>query len=232
MSVIRYLRDAAVFAPCYIALDWASYIDPVGPFNITPWNPQAGARGLLDVVARPAARAGGVCHHRGSRFRGARHAGRLCPHEPHGARSHRRLRRSRLVLRGLLHGDVGLRTARSSRCSWRWCLPAPRSPAPPSSACCSGRERSPILRLRTPGCASGSATRWAFSSRRRCCSRPPTAARRTGMLGACAAARDAGAAIVLLATVWLIFDVLPGASGECTSIFCSFRSSGSLRAAA
>ncbi|MCD6043786.1 MAG: periplasmic sensor signal transduction histidine kinase, partial [Burkholderiales bacterium] len=40
MSVTRYLRDAAVFAPCYIALDWASYIDPVGPFNITPWNPQ------------------------------------------------------------------------------------------------------------------------------------------------------------------------------------------------
>lgn len=36
----RRLRDAAVFAPCYIALDWASYIDPVGPFNITPWNPQ------------------------------------------------------------------------------------------------------------------------------------------------------------------------------------------------
>ena len=40
MSAARYLRDAAVFAPCYIALDWASYIDPVGPFNITPWNPQ------------------------------------------------------------------------------------------------------------------------------------------------------------------------------------------------
>jgi signal transduction histidine kinase len=40
MSAIRYVRDAAVFAPCYIALDWASYIDPVGPFNITPWNPQ------------------------------------------------------------------------------------------------------------------------------------------------------------------------------------------------
>lgn len=36
----RYLRDTAVFAPCYVALDWASYIDPVGPFNITPWNPQ------------------------------------------------------------------------------------------------------------------------------------------------------------------------------------------------
>lgn len=40
MPLIRYLRDAAVFAPCYVALDWASYIDPVGPFNITPWNPQ------------------------------------------------------------------------------------------------------------------------------------------------------------------------------------------------
>lgn len=40
MPAIRYLRDAAVFAPCYVALDWASYIDPVGPFNITPWNPQ------------------------------------------------------------------------------------------------------------------------------------------------------------------------------------------------
>ena len=41
MPIRRYLRDAAVFAPCYMALDWASYIDPVGPFNITPWNPQA-----------------------------------------------------------------------------------------------------------------------------------------------------------------------------------------------
>jgi two-component system sensor kinase FixL len=42
MNRLRYVRDAAIFAPCYIALDWASYIDPVGPFNITPWNPQAG----------------------------------------------------------------------------------------------------------------------------------------------------------------------------------------------
>ena len=40
MFPLRYLRDALVFAPCYIALDWASYIDPIGPFNITPWNPQ------------------------------------------------------------------------------------------------------------------------------------------------------------------------------------------------
>ena len=37
---LRYVRDALVFAPCYIALDWASYIAPFGPFNITPWNPQ------------------------------------------------------------------------------------------------------------------------------------------------------------------------------------------------
>jgi len=42
MSPLRTLRDALIFAPCYIALDWASYIDPVGPFNITPWNPQHG----------------------------------------------------------------------------------------------------------------------------------------------------------------------------------------------
>ncbi|HXF66118.1 MAG TPA: MASE1 domain-containing protein, partial [Burkholderiales bacterium] len=39
MSAARYLRDTAVFAPCYIVLDWASYFDPVGPFNITPWSP-------------------------------------------------------------------------------------------------------------------------------------------------------------------------------------------------
>jgi two-component system, LuxR family, sensor kinase FixL len=40
MTSARHLRDAAVFAPCYVALDWASYIDPLAPFNITPWNPQ------------------------------------------------------------------------------------------------------------------------------------------------------------------------------------------------
>lgn len=40
MKILRYLRDAMVFAPCYVALDWASYVYPLGPFNITPWNPQ------------------------------------------------------------------------------------------------------------------------------------------------------------------------------------------------
>jgi two-component system, LuxR family, sensor kinase FixL len=40
MKPLHYLRDAAVFAPCYVLLDWVSYIHPLGPFNITPWNPQ------------------------------------------------------------------------------------------------------------------------------------------------------------------------------------------------
>ena len=40
MRPFHYLRDAAVFAPCYVLLDWVSYIHPLGPFNITPWNPQ------------------------------------------------------------------------------------------------------------------------------------------------------------------------------------------------
>jgi signal transduction histidine kinase len=40
MKLLRYLRDAAVFAPCYLLLDWVSYIYPLGAFNITPWNPQ------------------------------------------------------------------------------------------------------------------------------------------------------------------------------------------------
>jgi two-component system, LuxR family, sensor kinase FixL len=40
MKPLSYLRDAAVFAPCYLLLDWVSYIHPLGPFNITPWNPQ------------------------------------------------------------------------------------------------------------------------------------------------------------------------------------------------
>src|SRR5687768_5194107 len=38
-AAARYVRDAAIFAPFYLALDWASYIEPLGSFNITPWNP-------------------------------------------------------------------------------------------------------------------------------------------------------------------------------------------------
>src|SRR5687767_13984892 len=40
MVLLRYLRDAAVFAPCYLLLDWVSYIHPFGPFDNTPWNAQ------------------------------------------------------------------------------------------------------------------------------------------------------------------------------------------------
>jgi signal transduction histidine kinase len=35
-----YLRDVAVFVPGYVALAWASHIEPAGPFAIAPWNPQ------------------------------------------------------------------------------------------------------------------------------------------------------------------------------------------------
>jgi signal transduction histidine kinase len=38
-SLAAHIRDAVLFAACFIALDWASYIYPLGPFNITPWNP-------------------------------------------------------------------------------------------------------------------------------------------------------------------------------------------------
>jgi two-component system sensor kinase FixL len=50
-QALRYLRDWALFAACYIALDWASYIDAVGPFNITPWNPQPGLAVAWMVLA-------------------------------------------------------------------------------------------------------------------------------------------------------------------------------------
>lgn len=38
-SLAAHIRDTAMFATCYVALDWASYLYPLGPFNITPWNP-------------------------------------------------------------------------------------------------------------------------------------------------------------------------------------------------
>lgn len=59
MGALRDLRGAAIFVPCYVALDWASYIAPLGAFNITPWNPQPalavawmllGGRRLLPAV--------------------------------------------------------------------------------------------------------------------------------------------------------------------------------------
>ena len=40
IKLTTYLRDALLFAPCYVLLDWVSYIEPLGAYNITPWNPQ------------------------------------------------------------------------------------------------------------------------------------------------------------------------------------------------
>src|SRR6185436_17780715 len=38
--VRTYVRNVVLFAACYILLDWASFIGPLGRFNITAWNPQ------------------------------------------------------------------------------------------------------------------------------------------------------------------------------------------------
>lgn len=38
-GIALYLRDAGLFVACYVLLDWASFIEPLGAFNITPWNP-------------------------------------------------------------------------------------------------------------------------------------------------------------------------------------------------
>lgn len=50
-GALFYARDVLVFAACYIALDWASDIDPLGPFNITPWNPQPALAVVWTMVA-------------------------------------------------------------------------------------------------------------------------------------------------------------------------------------
>lgn len=41
-SMATDARDAILFCVCYLALDWASFSYPLGPFNITPWNPPPG----------------------------------------------------------------------------------------------------------------------------------------------------------------------------------------------
>jgi two-component system sensor kinase FixL len=55
MRLAAYLRDAVVFAPCYVLLDWVSYIHPLGAYNITPWNPQPALAVVWMVL-------GGVVH--------------------------------------------------------------------------------------------------------------------------------------------------------------------------
>lgn len=39
-GALRYARDVLLFAVAYISLDWASDFERLGPFNITPWDPQ------------------------------------------------------------------------------------------------------------------------------------------------------------------------------------------------
>jgi two-component system, LuxR family, sensor kinase FixL len=38
----RYVVGAAIFLAVYVLLDWASYLHPLLPLGITPWNPPAG----------------------------------------------------------------------------------------------------------------------------------------------------------------------------------------------
>jgi two-component system sensor kinase FixL len=38
----RLLAVGALYVAGYVALDWASFIDPIGAFAITPWNPPPG----------------------------------------------------------------------------------------------------------------------------------------------------------------------------------------------
>jgi signal transduction histidine kinase len=38
-AVGRYALESVIFVIAYLALDWVSYIEPLKPFNITPWNP-------------------------------------------------------------------------------------------------------------------------------------------------------------------------------------------------
>ena len=42
MPAQRAALVVAVYVAAYVALDWASYIHPLGPFAITPWNPPPG----------------------------------------------------------------------------------------------------------------------------------------------------------------------------------------------
>jgi hypothetical protein len=39
VSVQRTVLIVAAYVVAYVALDWVSYIHPLGPFAITPWNP-------------------------------------------------------------------------------------------------------------------------------------------------------------------------------------------------
>jgi two-component system, LuxR family, sensor kinase FixL len=211
MSVIRYLRDAAVFAPCYIALDWASYFDPVGPFNITPWNPQAALavcwmllRGLrhapavfvtivaADFVVR--ATPGGYA---------LTTLTALVLTAGYGGLAY--------ALRRLLHGDVGLHTARSLTVFVAAVL-----------AVTAFAGAAFIGVLHAAGRLSDSSTTnawlrfWIGDAVGILVTAPlllaaADPARRAGMLALARRREALGQLFVLLATIWLIFEVLPGA---------------------
>lgn len=47
---MRSLASAAAYVAAYVFLDWVSYLDPVGAFAITPWNPPPGLSLALLLV--------------------------------------------------------------------------------------------------------------------------------------------------------------------------------------
>ncbi len=42
MPAPRYLALGCIYLAAYVALDWLSFVDPLGAFGITPWNPTTG----------------------------------------------------------------------------------------------------------------------------------------------------------------------------------------------
>jgi hypothetical protein len=53
---LRAWASAFAFCAAYILLDWASYIDPLHHFNITPWNPAPAPAFSTCCAAAPAVR--------------------------------------------------------------------------------------------------------------------------------------------------------------------------------
>jgi two-component system, LuxR family, sensor kinase FixL len=49
----RSWHGIAAYAALYVALDWASYVHPVSPLGITPWNPSAGLSLFFLMQAGP-----------------------------------------------------------------------------------------------------------------------------------------------------------------------------------
>ncbi|MBN9247354.1 MAG: MASE1 domain-containing protein [Hyphomicrobium sp.] len=43
MPALRYLALGFIYLAVYVVLDWLSFVDPLGAFGVTPWNPTTGA---------------------------------------------------------------------------------------------------------------------------------------------------------------------------------------------